>query len=285
MIGKGFGYIGGMRILVTAPTGNIGRHVVRVLLAAGVRPRLLVRNPERLTGEVRAACDVRVGNLTSSADVGSAAEGVEAAFWLDTTPHTTADPIAESTTLGEVFAAARVPRSVFVSSIGAERGGGAGHIDGLAAIEGALTGDVCVLRCGYFFTNLLADLPGDRLHGTRDPHEAIPWVAPRDVGEVAAARLLSDRWSGRVIQGVYGPQDLSFVQVANILGDVLGHPVGYAPNSDDELRAALAHLPSRAVEAIVEMTVGTRGQPLDPPRSVESTTPTSLAEWAMANLR
>ncbi|MCF7549915.1 NAD(P)H-binding protein [Pseudonocardia sp. WMMC193] len=274
-----------MRILVTAPTGNVGTHVVRVLLAAGLRPRLLVRDPARLPVGVRSACDVRVGDLTRADDVRAAAEGIDAAFWLDTTPHTAEDPIAESAALGEVFAAARVPRAVFVSSSGAERGSGAGHLDGLAAIERALIGDVCVLRCGYFVTNLLADLPGDRLHGTRDPQEAFPWVAPRDIGEVAAARLLSDRWSGRVVQGVYGPRDLSFAQVAGILTDVLGHPVEYSPSSDDELRAMLAELPSKAVEAIVGMTAGTRGRPLDPPRGVESTTPTTLAEWAVATLR
>jgi hypothetical protein len=32
-------------IAVTTPTGNVGSHVVRMLCQAGVRPRLLLRNP------------------------------------------------------------------------------------------------------------------------------------------------------------------------------------------------------------------------------------------------
>ena len=37
-----------MRIAVTTPTGNVGRHVVTGLIRAGVRPLVLVRDPARL---------------------------------------------------------------------------------------------------------------------------------------------------------------------------------------------------------------------------------------------
>jgi uncharacterized protein YbjT (DUF2867 family) len=277
-----------MRVLVTAPAGNVGRHVVRLLLAAGARPTLLVRDPARLDPAVREACDVRVGDLTAAAVVKEAAAGVDAAFWLDTTPHVTEDPIAESAALGEVFASAGVPRAVFVSSSGAELRGGAGHIDGLGAIEDALTGDVTVLRCGYFVTNLLMDLDPLRegtLATTRDPQAPLAWVAPRDIAEVAVGRLLSRNWSGRVVQGVHGPEDLSFAQVAGILSEVLGRTVTAVGISDDDVRAALGGLPPAAVEGIVGMTAGTRDLPPEPPRSPVTTTPTTLGEWAWAELR
>jgi uncharacterized protein YbjT (DUF2867 family) len=274
-----------MNVLVTAPTGNVGRHVVRVLLAAGVAPRLIVRDPTRLSEGVRAACDVHVGDLRDAAAVQAAAAGVDAAFWLDTTPHTAEDPIAESAALGQVFASAGVARSVFVSSVGADLGTGAGHLDGLAAIEAQLTGDVTVLRCGYFMSNLL--LPGfgpadGVLAATRDPDEAVAWVAPRDIAEVAAARLLAPA-SGRVVQGVFGPEDLSYAQVAVVLTEVLGVPLAYRRISDDDLRGALAGLPEKAVEGIVGMTAGTRDRAPVPPRDAAATTPTTLAEWAWAH--
>ncbi|WP_037045448.1 NmrA family NAD(P)-binding protein [Pseudonocardia halophobica] len=283
------------RIVVTAPTGRVGSRVVHLLLQAGARPTLLVRDPSRLDPVVRAAADVRQGDLTDRAFVREAAAGAEAAFWLDVTPHTADDPVKESAALGEVFAAAarEVGRNVFLSSGGAELRSGAGHIDGLGRIEELLdaTGAaVTHLRCGYFCTNLLADVDGLRqgvLAAARDPEEPMAWVDPRDIGEVAAARLLARDWSGRVVQGVHGPEDLTYAQVAAVLAEVLGRPVTYHRLSDDDVRAALraAGLGEGAVEGIVGMTAGTRGLRSDPPRTALTTTPTTLAEWAHRVLR
>ncbi|MEU7813252.1 NAD(P)H-binding protein [Pseudonocardia sp. NPDC049154] len=283
------------RIVVTAPTGHVGSRVVQLLLQAGARPTLLVRDPGRLDPAVRAAADVRQGDLTDPGFVREAAAGAEAAFWLDVTPHTADDPVQESAALGEVFAAAarEVGRNVFLSSGGAELRCGAGHIDGLGRVEELLdtTGAaVTHLRCGYFCTNLLADLDGLRqgvLAAARAPEEPMAWVDPRDIGEVAAARLLARDWSGRVVQGVHGPEDLTYSQVAAILTAVLDRPVTYHRLSDDDVRAALraAGLGEGAVEGIVGMTAGTRGLRPDPPRTALTTTPTTLGEWAHRVLR
>lgn len=34
-----------MRIAVTTPTGNVGRHLTRILIRSGVRPLLVTRHP------------------------------------------------------------------------------------------------------------------------------------------------------------------------------------------------------------------------------------------------
>ena len=46
-----------MKIAVTTPTGNVGRHVVAMLLRAGVRPTVLVRDPARLDPAARERVD------------------------------------------------------------------------------------------------------------------------------------------------------------------------------------------------------------------------------------
>ena len=61
---------------------------------------------------------------------------------------------------------------------------------------------------------------------------SMPWVAPQDIAAVAAARLLSRTWSGRHVRGVFGPEDLSFRRVAEILSEVLGRPAP-APTVED----------------------------------------------------
>jgi uncharacterized protein YbjT (DUF2867 family) len=282
-------------IAVTTPTGHVGSRVVRLLLQSGVRPRVLVRDPGRLSADVRERVDVRTGDLTDAAFVRGALAGVRSLFLVDPTPHTVADPVGDSDRFGALVADAvrdcGVGRAVFVSSGGAGRRTGAGHIDGLAHVEqhlDAIGDDVCHLRCGYFYTNLLMDadaLAGGVLTTNADPDAARPWVDPRDIGDVAAARLLSDAWSGRVVQGVHGPEDLSWHRVAEVLTDVLERPVRVQPVTDDDVRTALraAGLPPGAVDGIVGMTAGTRDLAPEQPRDVLTTTPTTLAAWAYAH--
>ncbi|MCS0600828.1 NAD(P)H-binding protein [Streptomyces sp. LP11] len=286
-----------MTVVVTTPTGHVGSRVVRLLLQAGVRPRVLLRDPSRLEPDVRARVDVRTGDLTDGGYVSEAMAGAGAAFLVDPTPHTVADPVGASRRTGAGLAAAvreaGVRRVVFLSSVGAELRDGAGHLDGLAAVEEQLdaTGaDVLHLRCGYFFTNLLLaldDLAAGRLTTSDDPDRTLPWTDPRDIGDIAAARLLNDTWHGRTVQGVHGPEDLSWRRVAEILTAALGRDVRLRVVSDDDVRRTLAAagLPPGAVEGIVGMTAGTRALVPEQPRDVVTTTPTTLSAWAHAHLR
>ncbi|MCF3102144.1 NAD(P)H-binding protein [Streptomyces roseoverticillatus] len=286
-----------MSIVVTTPTGHVGSRVVRLLLQAGVRPRVLVRDPARLGEETRGRVEVRQGDLTDAAFVRDAVAGARSVFWVDPTPHSAADPVETSlrtaAPLVEAARAGDVGRVVLLSSIGAEKRHGVGHIDALAGIEEQLdaTGvDVLHLRCAYFFTNLLLDLEGISkgvLTTAFDPGLPMPWVDPRDIGDVVAARLLSEAWRGRVVQAVHGPEDLTFNQVAQILSEALGRPVRLSPVSDDAVRDALrtAGMPPSAVEGIVGMTTGSRDLVPEQPRDLLTTTPTSLSGWAHARLR
>ncbi|GGP33321.1 NmrA family NAD(P)-binding protein [Streptomyces melanogenes] len=286
-----------MTLVVTTPTGHVGSRVVRLLLQAGVRPRVLVRDPARLDEATRARVEVRQGDLTDAEFVRDSVAGTRTLFWVDPTPHTTADPIETSLrTAAPLIAAARageVERVVLLSSIGAEKRHGVGHIDALAGIEEQLdaTGaHVLHLRCAYFFTNLLFSLEGlsqGVLTTAFDPDHPMPWVDPRDIGDVVAARLLSDSWRGRVVQAVHGPEDLTFHQVARILTEALGRLIRLDPVSDDATRDALraAGLPPSAVEGMVGMTAGSRGLVPEQPRDLLTTTPTPLSAWAHAHLR
>lgn len=286
-----------MTVVVTTPTGHVGSRVVRLLLQAGVRPRVLVRDPERLAAEIRERVDVRRGDLTDAAFVRNATAGARSVFWVDPTPHTVAAPIETSQrtarSVVETARAGDIGRVVLLSSVGAEKRRGVGHIDGLARIEEDLdaTGaDVLHLRCGYFFTNLMLDLDGlakGVLTTSVDPHKPLPWVDPRDIGDVVVARLLSDAWRGRVVQAVHGPEDLTYSRVADTLTETLGRPISLEVIGDDDVRDALrsAGLPPSAVEGIVGMTAGSRDLVPEQPRDLITTTPTTLASWAYANLR
>lgn len=285
------------KIVVTTPTGNVGSRVLRLLLQAGVRPTLLLRDPDRLDPAVRERVDTVRGDQGDVDTVLRATRGAGRLFWVDP-PTADDDPIAGHARMGANAARAveenGIGHTVFLSSVGAEKRHGAGEIDGLARTERALdaTGaNVLHLRCGYFFANLLMDLDSLRegvLPTLWPPDLAMPWVDPRDIGEVAAARLLAGGWSGRQVQAVHGPEDLSFSRVAEVLGSVLGREVRADRVPDDDARAGLRSVGSSAgqVEGVVGMAAGLReGFVPEQERDVLTTTPTTLAAWAHTHLR
>jgi uncharacterized protein YbjT (DUF2867 family) len=269
-----------------------------LLIQAGVRPRLLVRDPSRLDGATRERSDVRRGDLSDAAYLRDATAGADALFLVAPEDLTQDDPAAPMVRLGADAAAAidanGIPHTVFQSSVGAEKRHGAGIIDALARIEEHLdaTGaNVLHLRCGYFFTNLLTDSESLRagVLGTAMAADApMPWVDPRDIGDIVAARLLAANWTGREVQAVHGPEHLTYVQVADIVSAAIGRPVRLEVTSDDDVRAALraAGLGETAVEGIVGMTSGLRdGFTPEQPRGIVTTTPTTLAAWSYEVLR
>lgn len=149
-----------MRIAVTVPTGHVGRHLVPMLIRAGVRPLVLLRNPDGLAPDIRSEVDVARVDLLDGDAVARAVSGVDSLYWVDPPPAGD-NPLAEynlaAASAARAVTEGGVDRVVFQSSVGAEKRHGVGEIDGLAATEVALnaTGaDVLHLRCGYFFTNL-----------------------------------------------------------------------------------------------------------------------------------
>jgi uncharacterized protein YbjT (DUF2867 family) len=288
-----------MKIVVTTPTGNVGSRVARLIIQAGVRPTLLARQPGRLDRALSEQADVVEADLSDAATVVRATRDADALLWVE--PQTTdpsADPVAWYARLGATAARAvtenNIGRTVFLSSIGAEMRSGAGEIDGLARTEELLdaTGaTVLYLRCGYFFTNLLGELDSIREGVLKAPMAvdyAQPWVDPRDIGEIAAARLLSAGWSGRHVQAVHGPEDLTLSRVAEIISEVTGRRVRAETISLDTLRGLLrsAGLGDKLVEGFAGMSAVMRKDFVaEDKRSILTTTPTTLAAWAYVHLR
>lgn len=290
------GTLTAMTIAITTPRGHVGSHVLRALVQAGVRPRVLMRDPETLDPAWRDHVDAVRCDQDDGDAVVAATRGVEALFWVSPTLHT-GDPVEAHGRLGGHVARAVVEngiaRTVFQSSSGAEKRRGAGEIDGLGRVEEALdaTGaPVLHLRCGFFFTNLALDLDGVRegVLRTAWPLDApMPWVDPRDIAEVAAARLLAP-WTVGGAQAVHGPRDYTFTEAAEVLASVLGRPVRAERVTDDEVRAGLAAagLETVQIEAIVGMAAGLReGFVPEQPRSALTTTPSALPGWVDAHLR
>ncbi len=285
-----------MNIVIAAPTGHIGSRVVQLLIQAGIRPSLLVRDPARLSEEVRASSEVRQGELHDPDFVLRATEGADALFWLIPTNYGSSDPIGEIVQLGqhaaEAVAKNKVSRTVLVSSAGAEQHNN-DFVEGLRKVEkmmGDAGGNLVSLRPGFLFTNLLMSVDALRqgMIATTLPLDTpTPWNDPRDVGEIAAARLLSTAWTEHNVIDICGPHHLTFSEIANIVGSASSHAVRAVRVSHDEYRDALvgAGLSPAAAEALTNMERNMAGAVSDAVAPTLTTTPTSLAMWCYENLR
>ena len=78
-------------IVITTPTGQIGRQVLGNLLDSGEQLRVIARDPSQLPAEVREDLGIVEGSHGDAAVVDKAFAGADAVFWL-----TPADPRAPS---------------------------------------------------------------------------------------------------------------------------------------------------------------------------------------------
>ncbi|RYG35980.1 NAD-dependent epimerase/dehydratase family protein [bacterium] len=286
-----------MKIVVTTPTGNIGSRVVQLLIQAGIRPTVLARKPERLSSAVIAASDVLQGDLTDQDFVLESTRDADALFWLIPSDYDSDDMLGDIARLGEQAAQAiqknRIGRTVFLSSGGAERRdetliGALGKVEDRLNETGA---NILHLRPDYLFTNLFMNLEEIRqgiLVTTVPLDKATGWNDPRDVGDIAATWLLNSQWTGQRIQAIHGPEDLTFADVARILGEAVGREVQALQVSEEEARTAMldAGMRGPGVDELLALSRSVAaGDEPDPGRGFVSTTPTTLGAWCYANLR
>jgi len=127
-------------------------------------------------------------------------------------------------------------------------------------------------------------LRAGRLTTIRPLDEPMPWVDPRDIAAVATGRLLATDWSGRQVQAVHGPADLTWTDAAAALSTATGRTIEARQITADEQRAALrgAGLSEVVIEGIIGMSAGFTPEQ---PRSALTTTPSSLVGWAATHLR
>lgn len=283
-------------IVITTPTGQIGRALTEQLLGCGEAVTLLVRAAQKLPETVRKNATVFEGSLDDAEFVTYATQGAEALFWLTPPNLGAANLRAWYRQFGDVAAKAvqanRIPYVVNISS----GGGGvtdAGPISNLHEVEQVLdtvATNILHLRCGNFMENFLTQLKPIQHQGCfyyPSPGDyPIPMIATQDIASVAAQHLQKRSWTGRKILAVHGAADLSLEEAASILSDVLGKSIRYVSVPSEQFRQILlsqgasgdgAEQLLRMFDAVVNQNAYAAES-----RTSETTTPTTLAQWARA---
>src|SRR5688500_17843975 len=239
-------------ITVMGATGNTGRKITELLLEAGEDVRALGRSPEKLAELEALGAETVAGDVRDADYLAGTFAGADAVYTLTAFDPSLPDYHADQDVRGEAIASAvresGVRPVVALSALGAGLASGTGFIAGLHRQEQrlrALDGvNLMILRPGAFFEGFYAALETIRHEGvvadSVAPDAKVPMIATADVAAVAAAALRERSWSGAVVRELLGPRDLSYTEVAALIGKAIGQPdLQYVQLPDDELVAIL----------------------------------------------
>jgi uncharacterized protein YbjT (DUF2867 family) len=288
-----------MKILITGSSSNVGRKVLRELLAPEFSVRVLARDPALLPQEVHESAEIMRGSMGEADALTEALDGVDALFWCvpgaslhekDVRGHY--ERFAHSGLLA--IRATGTPRVVTVSAGGKGLARNAGPISGLHAMEDILNDSGAAirhLRCAWFMENFLRQARSISRRGMisypMPAHVPIPMAAAADIADVALRWLVRRDWKGIEGVAVHGAKDLSYDQAAAIIEQALERPVRYRELSANSYIRALVRFGASTeyARSRVEMfSALAEGISRAEPRTYESTTPTTLAAWAEKEL-
>jgi uncharacterized protein YbjT (DUF2867 family) len=239
-------------ILVTGPTGKVGRRLIPLLWRRGVTVRAASRSPVAARANVEP-----VGfDWADKSAYEAARKGVEAMFLV-------AGPIPQPEhadwvgALLDGAAGAGVRRVVLLSTYGV---GEAPPENPLRRIELAVESSgvpYTILRPGAFMQNFSEWHPHYVAEGIRERDEiahpggegTVSYVSAEDIAAVAAVALTEDGHSGKAYAPL-GPEPLTLTQVAEQISWVAGRPIRYVETDSTRVRDALlaAGAPPEAAE-------------------------------------
>jgi uncharacterized protein YbjT (DUF2867 family) len=221
--------------VVAGATGHVGSVVADELLRSGKKVRVIVRSAEKGAGWNERGAELAVGSLSDPEFLAKALTGASGFFALLPPDSRTSEDedfyVAQRRNADTIALAVRrsgVPLVVLLSSIGADLPSGTGPIQNLHYLENRLrAGDtkLVAIRAAYFQENLAGVVPAARQAGVYpnflpSPDTAVPMVATRDIGRLAANILQSPPEAGETID-LLGP-GYTPRQLAEKLGSALG---------------------------------------------------------------
>lgn len=254
--------------VVTGASGNTGSVVAQTLLERGKQVRVVGRNSNHLRQFVERGAEAVVADMTDAAKLAKAFTGAEAVYAM-IPPNVAASDVFSydeqvTSSLVAALTEAKVQHVVALSSIGADKPSGTGPVVGLYRQEQALDRisgiNVLHLRAGYFMENTLGQAGAIQMMGNAaGPLRGdlkLPMIASCDIGAAAANALLQLDFKGHQSRELLGQRDISYDEVAAIIGKAIGKPgLKYAHLPDDQLRPVLAQqgMSSNFVDLLLEM--------------------------------
>jgi uncharacterized protein YbjT (DUF2867 family) len=279
--------------VVLGASGNTGHVVANNLLAAGQKVRVVGRNSAHLQPLAVQGAETFIADVTDAGALAKAFHQADAAYVMIPPNPASTDPVGYSGRVSDAIAAAvqnaGTKNVVALSSIGADKATGTGPVLGLYNLEQKLnqisSANVLHLRAGYFMENTLPQAGAIRQAGNvvtpLRPDLKLAMIATRDIGAAAAQALLHPSVHGKQTRELLGQRDLTYTEVAAIIGKAIGKPdLKYVRLPDDQFRAVLVQMgmSDQFSKLLLEMIGALNSGHMRAlePRASQNTTPTTF---------
>ena len=282
--------------VILGASGHTGSVVAGTLLKKREKVRVVGRNKERLGSLVRQGAEAFVADASDPQALTKAFEGARGAYSL-IPPNRSAPDFRSyqdrvSGAIAQALENARVKHVVALSSTGADKESGTGPVVGLHQMERRLNQiqglNVLHIRAGYFMENTLPQASLVRNLGTTaGPVRAdlpLPMIATRDIGAFAAEELAKLQFSGKQTRELLGQRDITYNEVARIIGSAINKPdLSYKQLPDEQVIQGMVQMgmSRNMAELLCQMADAlNRGymKALEP-RTPANTTPTSYEHF------
>lgn len=278
---------------VTGATGNTGSALAAKLLARGEKVRVIGRDASRLAGFVQKGAEACVAEVTDDAALAIAFTGARAVYAMIPPNPASPDVIAYQERVSDALVAAiaknGVEYAVVLSSVGADKAEKTGPVVGLHNLEQKLSSvaglNALYVRAGYFMQNTLAQIGVIHnfglLGGPLLADLSVGMIAAGDIGDWAAEQLLRLNFSGKQARELLGQRDLTYQEVASIIGNAIGRPnLSYSQFPPALIKPALTQsgMSSNMADLLLEMSEALNSGYMAPlePRSPQNTTSTTF---------
>lgn len=284
--------------VITGASGNTGKVIADKLLKAGKKVRVIGRSADKLKELIAQGAEPTIGNLEDTSFLERAFKGASAVYAM-IPPNSQAQNFrvyqnSVADVLIEAIKRAEVQYVVALSSVGAHLKEKAGVVQGLHDMEQKFNPvkgvHFLILRPSYFMENLFGQIDVIKHRGVMgSPLKAdlrFPIVASRDIADVSARHLLSLDFAGSKVLYVLGPRDVTFNEIASVLGKAIGKPdLKYVQIPSQDAKQSMIQnwrLTENLADALIEFNESmNEGRIFNViTRTPESTTPTSLEEFA-----
>jgi uncharacterized protein YbjT (DUF2867 family) len=256
-----------MNYVITGAAGNISKPLSEILLSRGHNVTVIGRKEENLKELTAKGASAAIGTLEDEKFLTDSFQGADAVYVMFP-PQYAALELNAYLELAKNYAAAilesGVKHIVVLSSVGAHLPEGVGPVTGLYLAEQELNKladvNILYLRPGYFYTNLLANIPmvkGMNIIGNNsgDAKNTIILSHPADIAQAAADALEALNFKGHSVQYLVSderPQG----DLAKVLGTAVGKPdLPWVEFTDEQSLGGMigAGLPEVMAKKYVEM--------------------------------
>jgi len=279
--------------VILGATGNTGSVVAHKLLDQGRKVRVVGRDSKKLAPLASRGAEVFTGDVLDAGAMSKAFAGAKAVYALVPPVMTSLDLRAHqeqvTDSIAKALETAGVKHAVTLSSVGADKPDKTGPVIGLHNLESKFARinglNALHLRAGYFMENTLAQIGVIQGFGMMaGPVRAdlpLAMIATKDIGEAAAEALGRLDFQGQQTRELLGPRELTYNQVARVIGTAIGKAaLAYIQLPDEQVIQALGGMgiSENVATLLCEMAASLNDGYMKPleARSAANTTPTSL---------